>query len=219
MCAILRDERRYILEWIAYHQLLGVSEFLIFDNESSDGSELLLAELHERGIVQVVRRPGRGVNVQLDAFLEGARLLSLRSDFVAFLDLDEFLVTDAQDIGSLLSETPPDVGAIAICQMVFGSNGRVEYEPDLVISRFTARAVDDRAEHKWVKTIARPEFVQRFTSPHSPALWNGRYVMMDLQSFVTAGAHSGEANRIYHGKIHYNHYMLKSWEEFKDKQN
>jgi len=36
-CAVIRNERRYVEEWLAYHRLLGVTKFLLFDNDSSDG--------------------------------------------------------------------------------------------------------------------------------------------------------------------------------------
>jgi hypothetical protein len=216
VCAILRDERRYILEWIAYHQLLGVSRFVLFDNQSADGGELVLAELKRLGLVDAVRIEGRGPHVQPRAYLAGAQFLAGKADFVAFIDLDEFLVA-APDLPSQLAGAPADVGAIGICQTVFGSNGQARYAPDLVISRFTARAADARAEHSWVKIIARPEGVGAFTSSHSVAMTQGRQVMTDGGAFVAA-AHPGQASRICHARIRLHHYMLKSREEYGWKQ-
>lgn len=216
VCAILRDERRYLLEWVAYHQLIGVGSFLIFDNESADGSEILLAELKRLGVIDTVRAAGRGGPVQMAAYLAGARFLTGKADFVAFIDLDEFLVAEP-NLPAALADTPADVGAIAVCQRVFGANGRERYEPEMVISRFTARAEDARSEHRWIKTIARPQCVAEFTSCHSVALTDGRYAMTDGGDHFTA-AHPGEASRICHERIWLNHYMLKSREEFGWKQ-
>jgi hypothetical protein len=212
ICAILRDERRYLLEWIAYHQLLGVSRFLLFDNQSADGSQLVLAELKRLGLLDAVRVEGRGPPVQPTAYLAGAQFLAGKVDFVAFIDLDEFLVA-APDLPSQLADTPADVGAIGVCQTVFGSNAQARYASDLVISRFTARAQDERAEHRWVKIIARPEAVAAFTSSHSVTLTQGWQAMTDGGPFVAA-AYPGQANRICHARIRLHHYMLKSREEF-----
>ena len=218
ICTVLRDERRYILEWIAHHRLLGVERFLIYDNESRDGGERLLAALQARGLAAVVTWKGGSLQTQLDAFLAGAKALRFNADFVAFLDLDEFLGLDGDEsLTSVLRSMPADVSALAVCQRVFGSGWRPAFEPDLVTARFTSRAPDSRDEHRWVKTIARPEFVLHFTSPHSVALSFGRYVMTDGLPF-RPGAHAGAADRLSHGRVHINHYMLKSREEFEAKQ-
>ena len=218
ICTVLRNERRYILEWIAHHRLLGVERFLVFDNESDDGSGPLLAALQARGLATVVYWPGRGMARQLAAFEAGAAALSFQSDFVALLDLDEFLLTDdGESLPGVLARLPADVGGLAVCQRVFGSGAQQAFEPGLVTARFTRRAADDRDEHRWVKAILRPEFVRHFTSPHSAALSFGRTIMTDGASFVASG-YPGSADRIRHGGVRLNHYMLKPREEFAAKQ-
>lgn len=37
IAAILKNEQPYILEWLAYHMVLGIEDFYIADNISSDG--------------------------------------------------------------------------------------------------------------------------------------------------------------------------------------
>jgi hypothetical protein len=219
LCTMLRNERPYILEWVAYHSLLGVSDFLIADNESTDGSDALLTQMQRAGLINTVYRKGSGMKTQLDAFLDGARFFHSKVDFVGFFDIDEFLVTEGEKtLPQALSEFSIDIGAIATCQLVYGSNGFERYDSDLVANRFTARARDLSPQHQWVKTIARPGDVKEMTSSHSVSLRTGRYVMTDFQDFRPAGKHPGEADRICHERIRYNHYMLKSEEEFRQKQ-
>ena len=38
MAAITKNEGPFIAEWVAYHYLLGVEHFIIYDNGSTDGS-------------------------------------------------------------------------------------------------------------------------------------------------------------------------------------
>jgi hypothetical protein len=45
ICAIVKDEARYIEEWLAFHFLQGVSQVLIFDNESTDGTRDILTSI------------------------------------------------------------------------------------------------------------------------------------------------------------------------------
>ena len=37
VCAIFKDEAPYLLEWLAFHKLVGVDLFFLYDNDSSDG--------------------------------------------------------------------------------------------------------------------------------------------------------------------------------------
>jgi hypothetical protein len=43
MCAIAKNEGRYLQEWIEYHKLLGVEMFYIYDNESTDNTQSCIA--------------------------------------------------------------------------------------------------------------------------------------------------------------------------------
>jgi hypothetical protein len=35
--AIFKDEAPYLLEWIAFHKMIGVALFVLYDNGSTDG--------------------------------------------------------------------------------------------------------------------------------------------------------------------------------------
>ena len=51
----MKDEGPYILEWLAYHRAIGFTDFLIYTNDCSDGTDLLLDRLQHNGIVTHVR--------------------------------------------------------------------------------------------------------------------------------------------------------------------
>lgn len=51
LVATARNEGIYILEWIAYHRLLGVEAFYIYSNDNDDGSDELLATLAKAGVI------------------------------------------------------------------------------------------------------------------------------------------------------------------------
>jgi len=50
ICAIVKDERRYLAEWIAYHSVIGFDHFFLYDNGSSDTTLAILRRARERGI-------------------------------------------------------------------------------------------------------------------------------------------------------------------------
>ena len=61
ICAIVKNEHDYLLEWMAYHRLVGVDHFLIYNNsgDNDDGTTNLLSKLHQSGVAEVVAWPDR----------------------------------------------------------------------------------------------------------------------------------------------------------------
>jgi hypothetical protein len=49
LCGIVKDEVRSIVEWLAHYKALGFTDFVIYDNESTDGTEKILQVLDEAG--------------------------------------------------------------------------------------------------------------------------------------------------------------------------
>jgi Glycosyl transferase family 2 len=74
ICAIAKNEALYIEEWIAFHFLQGVSEILIFDNESTDNMRDILAQVALHMPVTVVNWPGQDYyQMQMEAYCEGCQ--------------------------------------------------------------------------------------------------------------------------------------------------
>ncbi|WP_366916825.1 glycosyltransferase family 2 protein [uncultured Nitratireductor sp.] len=91
----MKDEGPYLLEWIAYHRALGVSQFLIADNNSTDGTGDLLRALQSTGFVELLDYPETpGVPPQLPAYSELMERFGSEADWIAFIDADEFLLPD-----------------------------------------------------------------------------------------------------------------------------
>lgn len=92
ICAVARDESLYVEEWIAFHLLQGVGRVLIFDNDSGDGMPDMLVRIAEHAPVEVVRWPGSDYDgMQRAAYRDGALHLAGRAEWVAFIDIDEFV--------------------------------------------------------------------------------------------------------------------------------
>jgi hypothetical protein len=49
LCAIVRNEIRAIVEWLAHYKALGFSDLLIYDNASTDGTTEVLRALDTAG--------------------------------------------------------------------------------------------------------------------------------------------------------------------------
>ena len=147
ICALAKDESLYVEEWIAFHLLQGIGEILIFDNSSSDGMREILNGLKSRVPVSVVDWPGDDYyNIQMGAYSEGAKRLAGRADWVAFIDIDEFLFSSHYSpLPVELAEFGSNVGAVAVGHRIFGSSGFTSFESGLVTSRFTSVGIGSRS--------------------------------------------------------------------------
>jgi hypothetical protein len=221
ICAIAKNEALYIEEWIAFHFLQGVSEILIFDNESTDEMRDILARVALHVPVSVVNWPGQDYyQLQMEAYREGAKRLIERADWSAFIDIDEFLFSSRNyPLPLELAEFGPEVGAIAVGRRIFGSSGQTAYEPELVTSRFVRCAKPEHPQSRWFKTITRPALVETVDSAHSVVLTSEAYLHADHTPVGRDPEwHPGHADRVAHGTISLFHYMVKSLEEFRWKQ-
>lgn len=58
VCVILKDEAPFLAEWIEFNVLNGVGHFFIFDNDSKDDFDELIAPYVRDGLATVIRWPG-----------------------------------------------------------------------------------------------------------------------------------------------------------------
>ena len=91
--AIVKGEAPFIDEWIAYHRIIGVDHFFLYDNDADSPLRALLAP--HADYLTVVDGPGEaehlpGRNKQTKAYQDA--LSRIRHEWVAFLDIDEFIV-------------------------------------------------------------------------------------------------------------------------------
>jgi hypothetical protein len=222
VCAIFKNEADYIEEWLAFHTLQGVGRFILYDNNSSDDTCQRATSFAKHVDLQIVHWPNSADGfycTQLLAYFDGACRLAGLADYVAFLDIDEFLfATDYRPLGQVLADFPADTAAIAVNQRVFGSAAQPLSTGDLVTSRFTMAAAADHSEGHWFKTIARPDRIIEFDSSHSVVLNSGTYVLSDGRPLPPRSEHPGQSSIVAEGALRLHHYILKSRQEFELKK-
>lgn len=215
LCAIAKDEGPYLLEWIAYHQLIGFDRIVVFSNDCSDGSDQMLETLARQGAIEHWYWPSlEGVSPQLSAYAHAVRNCVTR--WICFIDIDEFLVLkQCKTVREFLSDFDHTVSAVALNWRLFGSSGRQAAGDGLVIERFTRAAHYPYHGNRHCKTIARAEDVAE-AHIHRCFLRRGRYVGPTGDDITIE--RMGFTSAIEHEAAQINHYVVKSYEEFKDKQ-
>lgn len=159
----MKDEAPYLLEWVAWYRLIGFTDFLIYTNDCSDGTDLMLKRLEQLGIVtheynEVLRRgPHKSA-------LKHARSHPLYADcdWAFVVDVDEFLnvhygggrVTD-------LRAAYPQADVIPVVWRLFSSNGQVDIPEGLITEQMTDAAPwpDPESDTRvgFIKTLFRAD--------------------------------------------------------------
>ena len=169
----MRDEGPYLLEWVAYHRIIGFTDFLIYTNDYRDGTGLLLDRLQLNGIVTHVRNKVLKRGPHKSALKSAlSHPLYEQAEWVYVTDADEYLNVQLGDgkLDSLL-ERFPDAGAIPVTWRMFSNNGHVRLGSGLLVE---ALADCEPAEAKagdvgrFVKSLFRPNASVERMGLHGP---------------------------------------------------
>jgi hypothetical protein len=221
ICAIVKDEARYILEWIAFHKSIGVDHFYIYDNQSTDGTTDILLRLEAAGLLTRVSWPNStpavvasGLGPQVPAYNDFLRFRD-QTEWVGYIDIDEFVVLrDTDNIKDWLNHYD-DCAAVGINWRIFGSSGRADYTDELSIERFTRRAPLKFTPNRHVKTFARAALI-RTASCHIPAMRDRPVV--DIFKRPINAVHNGLHDEVCDGAVQLNHYFTRSLSEWELKR-
>lgn len=215
ICTIAKDEGSYLEEWVVYHHLQGYAPIRVYAHECSDNSHAVLARLTKYGLCEweAFVSP-RNRKPQWIAYEQGMEALRDRTDWIAFIDIDEFIVTPGHsNIHAFLAEYG-QLGAIAINWKMFGSAGLARREPGLVIERFTRCASRDFTSNRSIKTLARTNLIE-IPRVHTAHFAPGTVYQTVLGEPIAE--HAGRSSRVDHDTIRINHYFTRSLEEWEHK--
>lgn len=139
-----RNEGAFLLEWLAWHQLIGVTDFIVFSNDCTDGSDLLLDALARQGVLTHRRNiPPADQSLQWNALHEAWRdPLRKSTDWMLISDLDEFpmIHAGAHGLADLIAALPDETDAIALSWRLFGAASLDGYRDEPVTQRFLRSA-------------------------------------------------------------------------------
>ena len=170
-----KNEGAFLLEWIAYHKVIGFSDIVVLSNDCEDGSDELLDQLAENGELIHVRNDGpyddRGI--QFAALKLADKQPEVKdADWIMHLDIDEFLNIHVGDgkIIDLISALP-DADAIALTWRMFGNNGIIEFKDHWITDQFI-RAAPKTMHWPWrafmIKTLYRNNGMYGKLGVHRP---------------------------------------------------
>lgn len=169
-----KDEGPYILEWVAYHTLLGFSDILVYTNDCTDGTDEMLDALASIGLVSRYDNSPIGTKPPQSRALLRAQHHPLvqDADWIMVFDFDEFVTirrgeNRVDDLVDMVNEA--GATAVAMTWRFFGSNGNALYQDEPVTVRFSRSATTEFSKGFGVKTLFKMDSTMKLAI-HRPHL-------------------------------------------------
>lgn len=132
ICGIFKNEEEYLKEWIEYHIIIGVEHFFLYNNNSSDDFMKVLKPYIDDGIVTLTEWVNE--HDQMGAYRHCISNYRADSDWIGFIDIDEFVVPIEEDsITDILNyfENRP---AVLVYWKFFGFGGLMNRAKDTLVT-------------------------------------------------------------------------------------
>ncbi len=226
----MKNEGPFILEWLAYHRAIGVTDFLVYTNDCTDGTDEMFDLLHAKGLLEHAENPYKQMHLKPQhAALQAASETAIvaKADWVICMDVDEFINIHVGD-GTLkaLFKAVPDATLISLTWRLFGNGDVAGFEDRPIIEQFDqcAPIICRKPHQAWgFKTLfrnldhykkfgvhrpkgLRPEYLDQIT-------WvNGSGERMPDKMLRTGWRSS--TNTVGYDLVTLNHYALRSAESF-----
>ena len=212
VCAIAKNEGPYFQEWIEWHRKQGVEKFYIYDNESTDCTKEVLAPYVESGVVEYTYFPG--YRRQLAAYDDCLDKHRLAARWIAFIDLDEFIVPIQDKTIPVFLSRFEEFPAVEINWLIYGSGGAKTKTNGTMMERFKCHSLPNHPLNRHVKSIVNPRRVFTMIGCHEAARISG-YAADSHGNLIKKHFREREPQQ---DVIRINHYAVRSYEEFLEKQ-
>ncbi|MEL6679656.1 MAG: glycosyltransferase family 2 protein, partial [Pseudomonadota bacterium] len=226
----MKNEGPFLLEWLAYHRSIGVTDTLVYTNDCADGTDAMFDRLQEMGLVEHRPNPYRetGDKPQHAALADAQHQpVAQAADWVICMDVDEYINVHAGD-GHLrdLFAAVPDATMIALTWRLFGNGDISDYEDRWITEQHVrcAPQVVRKPHQAWgFKTLFRPLPHYKKFGVHRPKglrpeylpairFVNGSGAPMP-EPYLRTGWRSSLSSYGY-GLATLNHYAVRSAESF-----
>lgn len=211
ICAILKNETPYLIEWVEHHMKIGIEHFVLYDNNSIIPVKQTLRKYVQKGIVEVV--DCRITNTpQLKAYVHCLYTMCGHSKWIAYIDLDEFIILKKHhDLHAFLANYNEYAG-VCMNWVIYTANNHITKPQGSIMENYTEPLPDNFPPHKHIKSIIRPDYVNTIDSAHFPRYDEGYYAVNENFLYIPR-AFGPFTNEL----IQLNHYFTKSFEEWLEK--
>ncbi|KAF3444507.1 hypothetical protein FNV43_RR14199 [Rhamnella rubrinervis] len=200
ICTMVRNQGRFLKEWVMYHAEMGVQRWFIYDNNSDDDIDAVIESL-SNAKYDVSRYVWPWIKTQEAGFAHCALRARDSCQWVGFIDVDEYFHLPSglflRDVLHNQSKYS-NVAELRVSCHSFGPSGLKHVPPQGVMVGYTCRLAAPERH----KSIVRPEAL------------NSSLINVVHHFHVRDGYEYVNMDR---GEMVINHYKYQVWEVFKEK--
>lgn len=227
ICAIAKNEHKYINDWVKWHLNIGFDKIYLFDNDNVDSPNVLdyVNQEYRDKIELIDIRGKKELHLQQHIYNDFYQKYRDTFDWCAFIDIDEFLF-GVDNVNKWLSTIPNDYNQVRVKWKLFGDSELITRD----MSKPVYEVFTTRVKHSLHRNLMQKGNLESqgkaivrghlsnviITSPHF-ASWQRRdYV---LNSCLPSGRDCRYSKVVIHEvydkeTIWLHHYMTKSLSEF-----
>jgi len=207
MC-LFKNEAMIMEEYIRHHAAEGITEFVLINDGSTDNGPSIAKHLADKLKLAVTIIPASSKPVRSSQKdMMTAALKAVSADWLARIDIDEFLYTESGNIPEYLAQLSEDVTKVHIEWQMFSSEGAYYKQPKSLINSYIHTATNGRGKKK-----------KKWGSPHKTIGKTSEITEVGVHNIYTRSGTSLLVNIEEHEKdqpnIRMNHYRSQSREYF-----
>lgn len=197
VCLLIRDENRYLDEWLLWYEEKGFDHIYIYDNgEKETVSDIITAEKNEK--ITIIPWHGEFANVQEDAYNDFMQNHGKETRWVIFLDSDEFVSFPKDSKVNTYLKKNEAYTNIKVSFIEYNANGQEYYSEEPVRERF--KTTTDIFSYLYFKNFVQPFRIDKMYKHYPRYSQLGNYTLEPGKDDVVI-----------------EHYYTKSWEEWQKK--
>ena len=223
ICAIVKNEQRFIREWVEWHLCVGFDEINIFEDYGSVSHRDQLDDLIADGRVKLTalsdgttpardlghnNRPNGTKAAQYTIYewffdktkKEGS------ADWIAFIDVDEFIEFEEGYDLKRLEDEYQDRGGVLLSWKMYGANGHVKRPEGGVVESYKGKQwIAPKEDRQWA--------IKSLVNVH---VSRGEITVHTFDGCVHTDG-GGRFSPHCYDKAWINHFFTKSWEDWCDR--
>ena len=210
ICTIIKNEHRFLKEWIDWHLGLGFDAIYLFEDKGSDSHESIVAEYsnvvlrryEDDDKVKLILRHQENSQKQTDLYNWFGDTYCNVFDWVAFIDIDEFITfADNYNLERLCKEFSKH-SAVLLNWRMMGASGHIKRPSCGVVEAYTQEEPPVEMDKMY--------FWKSFCNLSK---WRGIQKVHDAVGAVNTN-HNEDSSEWCYDKVWINHYFTKSWEDW-----
>lgn len=213
ICAIIKDEHLFLKEWIDWHLSLGFDAIHLFEDKGSKSHEEITKEYanvflrryeNDKEVQNLLSHQGSSYRQQI-LYQWFGDTYQATYDWIAFIDLDEFVVFHNEYTLERLCKEFKSHTAVLINWRMMGASGHIDKPKCGVMEAYTE-----------VTNFLKQDYGYCYKSLCNMKLWKG---LSDLHKAKDA-VNTNHRNNIYEiswDKVSLDHFFTKSWEDWCDR--